>query len=187
MNILIYMSQANGHDLPTLLSIQPIKSNSKIQIGVLTAINDKNFEQTSTGKLTETLSSERLTSSKIKFKITPPNVTCFSYIITITQGRLVAKINGGAASENHPIGLIFVTIYQLYTHTHTSPVFRQKETLITPAHKGRYCMSDSSLSTAALQSTANFKHHITGALKQKDFYIFFINLRWLLRLTLCII
>ena len=48
-------------------------------------------------------------------------------------------------------------------------------------------MSDSSLSTAALQSTANFKHHITGALKQKDLYIFFINLGWLLRLTLCII
>ena len=24
--------------------------------------------------------------------------------------------------------------------------------------------------------TANFKHHIIGALKQKDFYIFFINL-----------
>ena len=48
-------------------------------------------------------------------------------------------------------------------------------------------MSDSSLSTAALQSIANFKHHITGALKQKDFYIFLINLGWLLRLTLCII
>ena len=25
----------------------------------------------------------------------------------------------GAASENHPMGLIFVTLYQLYTHTHT--------------------------------------------------------------------
>ena len=48
-------------------------------------------------------------------------------------------------------------------------------------------MSDSSLSTAALQSTANFKHHITAALKQKDFYTFFINLGWFLRLTLCII
>ena len=48
-------------------------------------------------------------------------------------------------------------------------------------------MSDSSLSTVALQSTANFKHHITGALKQKDFYILFINLGWLLRLTLWII
>ena len=47
-------------------------------------------------------------------------------------------------------------------------------------------MSDSSLSTAALQSTANLKHHITEALKQKDFYIFFINLGCLLRLTLCI-
>ena len=46
-------------------------------------------------------------------------------------------------------------------------------------------MSNSSLSTAALQSTANFKRHITAALKQKDFYIFFINLGWLLRLTLC--
>ena len=45
-------------------------------------------------------------------------------------------------------------------------------------------MSDSSVSTAALQSTGNFKRHITGALKQKDFYIFFINLGWLLRLTL---
>ena len=33
-------------------------------------------------------------------------------------------------------------------------------------------MNDSSLSTAALQSIANFKHHTTGALKQKDFYIF---------------
>ena len=51
-------------------------------------------------------------------------------------------------------------------------------------HKGRYCMSDNSLSTAALQSAANFKHHITGALKQKDFYIFFKHLGWLLRLTL---
>ena len=48
-------------------------------------------------------------------------------------------------------------------------------------------MSDSSLSTAAFQSTANFKHHIAEALKQKDFYIFFINLGWLLRLTLCMI
>ena len=48
-------------------------------------------------------------------------------------------------------------------------------------------MSDTSLFTAALQSTANFKHHITGALKQKDLYIFFINLGWLLRLTLCIV
>ena len=48
-------------------------------------------------------------------------------------------------------------------------------------------MSDSSLSTAVLQSTAVFKHHITGALKQKDLYIFFINLGWLLRLTLCVI
>ena len=38
-------------------------------------------------------------------------------------------------------------------------------------------MSDSSLSTAALQSTANFKHHITGALKQKDFLYFFYKLR----------
>ena len=37
-------------------------------------------------------------------------------------------------------------------------------------------MSDSSLFTAALQSTANFKHHITEALKQKDFYIFFISI-----------
>ena len=77
----------------------------------------------------------------------------------------------------------------LHTHTriHSSPVVHQKETLITPAHKGRYCMNDSSFSAAALRSTANFKHHITGALKQKDFYIFFINLGWLLRLTLCII
>ena len=40
-------------------------------------------------------------------------------------------------------------------------------------------MSNSSLSTVALQSTANFKHHITGALKRKDFYIFFVNLGWL--------
>ena len=48
-------------------------------------------------------------------------------------------------------------------------------------------MSDSSFSAAALQFTAYFKHHITGALKQKDFYIFFINLGWLLRLTLRII
>ena len=107
------------------------------------------------------------------------------------QGRLVAKINGGAASENHSMGLILVTFYQLYTHTHThtrsSLVVRQKETLITPAHKVRCCMSDSSLSTAALQLTANFNYYITGALKQKVFYIFFINLGWLLRLTLRII
>ena len=47
-------------------------------------------------------------------------------------------------------------------------------------------MSYNSLSTAELQSTANFKHHITEALKQQYFYIFFINLGWLLRLTLCI-
>ena len=76
--------------------------------------------------------------------------------------------------------MIFVTIS--FIHTHSSPVVRQKETLITPAHKGRYCMSDSSLFKTALQSTANFKHHIIGALKQKDFYIFFKNLGWLLRL-----
>ena len=97
----------------------------------------------------------------------------------------------GAASENHPVSLVFVTFTHTrthaHTHTHSSPVVHQKETLITPAHKGRYCMSDSSLSTAAMQSTANFKHHITGALKQKDFYIFFIILGWLLRLTLGII
>ena len=87
--------------------------------------------------------------------------------------------------KNHPIGLIFVTIYKLYihrhthTHTHTARQLSvKKETLITPAHKGRYCMSDSSISTAALQSTANFKHHITAALKQKDFYIFFRHLGW---------
>ena len=80
-----------------------------------------------------------------------------------------------------------ISFTDTHTHTSSSPVVRQKETRITPAHKGRYCMSDSSLSTAALQSTANFKQHITGALKQKDFYIFFINLGWLLRLTLCII
>ena len=104
------------------------------------------------------------------------------------QGRLVATINGDA-SENYPISLIFVTISQLYTHTHTHslPVVRQKENLITQAHKGRSCMSDSFLSTAALQSTANFKHHITGALKQKDFHVFFINLEWLLRSISCII
>ena len=42
-------------------------------------------------------------------------------------------------------------------------------------------MSDSSLSTAAFQSTANFKHHIAEALKQKDFYIFFINFVCLLK------
>ena len=89
----------------------------------------------------------------------------------------------GGCFRKSPYRPNFVTIYQLYTHT--SPVVRQKETLITPAHKGRYCMSDSSLSTAALQSTANFKLHITEALKQEDFYIFFINLGWLLRLTLC--
>ena len=100
------------------------------------------------------------------------------------EGWLVAKINGRAASENHPFGPNFCH-YQLYTHS--LPVVRQKETLITPAHKGRYCMNDSSLSTAALQSTANFKLHTTAALKQKDFYIFFINLGWLLRLTLCTI
>ena len=73
----------------------------------------------------------------------------------------------------------FGFIFSARTHTH--------QTLITPAHRGRYCMSDSSLSTAALQSTASFKHHITEALKHKDFDIFFINLGWLLRLTLCII
>ena len=44
-------------------------------------------------------------------------------------------------------------------------------------------MSDSSLSTAALQSTANFKHHITGALKQKDFYIFFHKLRMIVEVN----
>ena len=79
----------------------------------------------------------------------------------------------GVASKNHPTGLISLSISFTHTHTHThthrSPVVRQKETLITSAHKGRYSMSDSSLSTAALQSTANFKHHIT-ALKQKDFF-----------------
>ena len=48
-------------------------------------------------------------------------------------------------------------------------------------------MSDSSLFAAALQSTANVKHHFTGVLKQNDFYIFFMNLGWLLILTLCII
>ena len=45
-------------------------------------------------------------------------------------------------------------------------------------------MSDSSLSTVALQSTANFKHHITGALKQKDFYIFFHKLRMVVEIDL---
>ena len=84
-------------------------------------------------------------------------------------------------------------MYQLYTHahthahTHSSPVVRKKETLIAPAHKGRYCMSAGFFTTAALQSTANFKHHITAAQKQNVFLYFFINLGRLLRLTLCII
>ena len=62
-----------------------------------------------------------------------------------------------------------ISFTHTHTHTHSSPVVRQNETLITPAHTGRHCINDSSLSTAALQSTANFKNHITGALKQKDF------------------
>ena len=48
---------------------------------------------------------------------------------------------------------------------------------------GRYCMSDSSLSTTALQSAANFKHHITAALKQKDF-IFFHKLSMVVEINL---
>ena len=45
------------------------------------------------------------------------------------QGRLVANINGGSATENYPIGLIFVTICQ-HTHTQSLPVARQKKPLL---------------------------------------------------------
>ena len=57
--------------------------------------------------------------SGCSLKVTSVETQILSVRSIEKQGRLVAKVNGGAASENHPIGLIFVTIYQLYTHTLT--------------------------------------------------------------------